>query len=177
MIRGKLFGFMMFILLGCATTNHSSRLKPSFANLESIALGTSSSDLKKEWGEPSSETKIDIEGVPFIEWVYKINEESSNQILIDPISNQVVEKIHFPSSSSSEADLEFLVNNQFEKIKFEKVRPKCAHGGAVAFVNRSAGLVISTQEGVKVPVAGIIWATPEVFELRVKEDQNRKCTW
>jgi hypothetical protein len=155
----------------------SSKPKWSFENLNNITLGMSSSELQKKWGEPSSKTPTDIEGVQFVEWIYKPNDETSIQFLIDPNSNQVVEKIHFPSPLSSEANLDFLVNKQFENIKLEKVRPKCARHGAIAYVNRDAGLVIATQEGDKIPVAGVIWTTPKVFELREKEDQNRKCTW
>jgi hypothetical protein len=171
--------FIFMSLLGCTTPEKNLTTEAyTLSSFESIPLGTSSATLEKIWSQPQKKGSYDVEGAHFMQWEYNFNQTEAWFLIDQSKGGIIVEKVFFPIPHTRDSDLHYLTEDKFKDIKFEKVSAKCAHFGELAYVSKSRGLfIISHDVGTDVPVAAIAMDTPELVDLRIKEDQNRRCSW
>jgi hypothetical protein len=95
--------------------------------------------------------------------------------LIDPSTNKIVEKTYLPFAESPEFDLKNLLDLEFKKIPFEKTPVKCRHNNEVIYLYKSGGILIMAKQKEDAKTDAISYSAPAVFNLRIKENQNKKC--
>jgi len=175
----KKFSCLLLILLSACISAEKKQGDQfyTFSSFETIELGKSaSSDLEKLWGTPQYKDPYKIEGTKFTQWEYEDASRTRGRFLIDQ-KGVVVEKIFFPPPRSQESKMEYLLNEKFKDIDFQKNIAKCGHFGEFVYFNKSHGLFLISSEGKSTPVAAVAFGTPELVVLRNKEEQNLRCKW
>lgn len=104
------------------------------------------------------------------------NNEILRRFLVDS-SGTIVEKVYFPQKDSDLSDLENLMASTFKNLEFEKIPVKCRHFSEVVYVDKLKGVILISREVANAKVDGIVLASPEMVDLRVKENANRTCSY
>lgn len=169
-----LITIFLLLLTACASNHQQAAAPLSLKKFQKIPLGSDVAELKK-WNESTSDELISIEGQSFISKEFRENNKAIALFTIDPSTSKTVEKIYFPSMHLPEANLQSLMANEFKNVRFSELRPKCRHNNDLVFQERNQGLSILSAKEQSAKVVAISYATPQIFELRIKENLNRKC--
>ena len=167
------------LLMGCATVSRSTesatKTSDSFMN---VPLECSES-LLKTWGEPSWRDTKEIAKRNYVVWNYeRAPGKELAEFALDPSSRLIVEKIYLPETGSKEADLSSLLKSRFfASIAFQKISVRCAHFGETIYAAEKEGVLLISNNKERATVSAIAFMTPEVFQLELKENQERQCRW
>lgn len=131
--------------------------------------------LKAKWGDPVVKKEIAIGGQTFSLWEY--NDDANKTVaefLVNP-KNEMSEKVFLPDAKSSMFNLQYLLANEFKDAKFEKIPVKCRHFNEVIYVDRLKGVILVTRDMPDANVDAISISTPNIVDLRTKENAHKKC--
>jgi hypothetical protein len=141
-------------------------------DFNSSPIKESTTSLEKRIGKPNSVDSLSIEGTSFTSWVYfGPKKQVVAEFLIQAQTSMVVEKIFHPTDLTLKKGLE----SDFKGMAFEKIKVRCRHHSELVLLDRSKSLMLVTSEHEKATIDSIIYGTPELVELRLKENEKKVC--
>lgn len=165
------------LMMGCTSISRPVDTKTrTFSDFLKVPLG-SSEDLLKMWGPPASRESKEIAKREYAVWSYeKASEREIAEFSLDPSAQLIVEKIYLPEARSEEAILSALLKSKpFTSMTFQKIPVRCAHFGETIYAAEQEGVLVISNDKERATVAAIAFMTPEVFQLELRENQERRC--
>jgi hypothetical protein len=160
----------LWAILSCSSISKQPGLSSkTYQDFHAISL-ESSGLLAGKWGQPKSKDTMNIGLRHFEVWRY-----DNTEFLIDSATDKVVEKTYFPPVDSNESRLQYLLQNDFRQIPFDKIPVKCRHFNELILMSKNEDIFLVTSDQPEAKVEVIAFTSPPVARLRVQENSTVKC--
>jgi hypothetical protein len=164
----------LVFVTACTSIHKKSSDVLSFAQLNNVDLGLSQDQIQSTLGrtyqyDPPSE-KMNTYG-----WIYYGENDQPWQraaISFDTKNHRVVSKTFIPFENENENDINFLLENKYPDLKFEKIPlERCDRDfipSEIFYINLAMGIIIKFNGNDK-SVESITWTSSENAQLKIKK--------
>lgn len=173
-MKNKVFLTSLFLLITACTSVAERPVAPTFslqlsgalAKFSNQNLGESTGELKKNLGKPSETGTEKYESIEYQTLDYNSASGAPLAFYTINASNEVVGKSIWIAKDQQESDLNWLLRNRFEGIKFETYTPCKTHGAQKILVAREQGLFVGVDGRQVIFVSNCL---PQLTDIRIKQ--------